>query len=72
MVQAPDLRDTDATSTAIPYCDVAMTDKHVAAQLKRSVAVTMQGTLVLFRLRDLNDALPTLIADRSSYSCPTA
>lgn len=60
-----DLRDTDAMSSAIPYCDVAMTDKHVAAQLKRSPAVTRQGTLLLSRLRDLNDALPGLIAHRN-------
>lgn len=61
-----DVRDGDAMSAAIPYCDIVMTDKHVAAQLKRSPAVTRQGTVVLSRLRDLNDALPCLIADRAA------
>jgi hypothetical protein len=57
-----DLRDADAMSTAIPYCDVVLTDKYVAAQLAKSPAVTKQGTLLLARLRDLNDRLPALIA----------
>ena len=51
-----DLRDADAMSAAIPYCDVVLTDKHVAAQLARSPAVTRLGTLVLPRLRDLSEA----------------
>lgn len=57
-----DLRDADAMSAAIPYCDVVLTDKHVAAQLARSPAVTRQGALVLPRLRDLARQLPDLIA----------
>jgi hypothetical protein len=40
------------------------TDKHVAAQLKRSPAVTRLGTQVLSRLCDLSDLLPDLIASR--------
>jgi hypothetical protein len=60
-----DLRDIDAMSSAIPYCDVVMTDKHVAAQLKRSPAVTRQCTLLLSRLRDLNGVLPGLITNRN-------
>lgn len=59
-----DIRDADAVSAAIPYCDVVMTDKHVAAQLAKSPPVARHGTLVLSRLRDLNDALPELIASR--------
>ena len=57
-----DLRDADAMSAAIPYCDVVLTDKYVAAQLAKSPAVRTQGTLILARLRDLNERLPGLIA----------
>jgi hypothetical protein len=57
-----DLRDADAMSAAIPHCDVVLTDKYVAAQLAKSPAVAKHGTLVLARLRDLNDKLPGLIA----------
>lgn len=56
-----DLRDADAMSAAIPYCNIVLTDKYVAAQLARSQTVAKQGTLVLARLRDLNDKLPDLI-----------
>jgi hypothetical protein len=59
-----DVRDGDAMCAAVPYCDVVMTDKHVAAQLKRSPAVTRLGTQVLSRLCDLSDLLPDLIASR--------
>jgi hypothetical protein len=57
-----DLRDSDAMSAAIPYCDVVLTDKYVAAQLAKSPALAKHGTLVLSRLRDLNEKLPDLIA----------
>ena len=40
-----DLRDADAMSATIPYCDVVLTDKYAAAQLARSPAVTRLGTL---------------------------
>lgn len=56
-----DLRDSDATAAAIPYCDVVTTDKYVATQLAKSPAVTRLGTLVFSRLGDLNDALPDLV-----------
>jgi hypothetical protein len=59
-----DLRDADAMSAAIPYCDVVLTDKYAAAQLARSPAVTRLGTLVLPRLRDLSERLPGLTASR--------
>lgn len=59
-----DIRDADAVSAAIPYCDVVMTDNYVAAQLAKSPAVARHGTLVLSRLSDLNDALPDLITSR--------
>jgi hypothetical protein len=61
-----DLRDADAMSAAIPYCDVVLTDKYVAAQLARSPAVARLGTLVLPRLRDLAERLPSLITSRQA------
>jgi hypothetical protein len=61
-----DIRDADAVSAAIPYCDVVMTDNYVAAQLAKAPAVARHGTLVLSRLSDLNDALPDLIASRAT------
>jgi hypothetical protein len=61
-----DLRDADAMSAAIPYCDVVLTDKFAAAQLANSPAVTRLGTLVLPRLRDLNERLSALIASRQT------
>lgn len=64
--QGNDLRDADAMSAAIPYCDVVLTDKYAAAQLARSPAVSKLGTLVLPRLRDLNERLPGLIASWQS------
>ena len=63
-----DLRDADAMSAAIPYCDVVLTDKYAAAQLARSPAVARLGTLVLRSLRELNERLPALIASRQSGS----
>jgi hypothetical protein len=63
-----DLRDADAMSAAIPYCDIVLTDKYAAAQLARSPAVTRLGTLVLPRLRDLAERLPDLIASRQATS----
>ncbi|HET9117047.1 MAG TPA: hypothetical protein VFN75_03050 [Pseudonocardiaceae bacterium] len=57
-----DIRDGDAMAAAIPYCDVAMSDNYVAAQLAKSQVATRQGTLVLSRLGDLRDRLPDLIA----------
>ena len=65
-----DIRDADAVAAAIPYCDVVMTDKYVAAQLAKAPAVTLHGTLVLSRLSDLNDALPDLIASRTHRRGP--
>jgi hypothetical protein len=61
-----DLRDADAMSAAIPYCDVVLTDKYVAAQLAKSSAVTRQDTMVLPRLRDLAARLPDLIKGHNS------
>jgi hypothetical protein len=60
-----DLYDADAMAAAIPYCDVVMADKHVAAQLAKSSAVRCQGTLVLSKLVDLHQRLPALIAARA-------
>ena len=61
-----DMRDADAMSAAIPYCDVVLADKYVAAQLKKTPAVAKLGTLVLARLRDLAEILPGLISARAA------
>jgi hypothetical protein len=50
----------------IPYCDIVLTDKYVAAQLKKTPAVEKLGTLVLARLRDLAEVLPSLISARAA------
>jgi hypothetical protein len=50
--------------SAIPYRDVVLTDKYVAAQLARPPAVTRLGTLLLPRLRDLNERLLGFLAGR--------
>ena len=60
-----DMRDADAMSAAIPYCDVVLTDKYVASQLKKAPAVGKLGTLVLARLRDLAEILPGLSSARA-------
>ncbi len=59
-----DLRDSDAMSAAIPYCDVVLTDKYVTAQLATSPAVARQPAVVLANLADLTAALPGLVAGR--------
>ncbi|GAA1963694.1 hypothetical protein [Catenulispora subtropica] len=61
-----DVRDADALSAAIPYCQVVMTDKYAAAQLATSSAASKQGTLVLSRLSDLNAALPDMLPASST------
>jgi hypothetical protein len=61
-----DLYDADAMAAAIPYCDIVVTDKHVAAQLATSPAVTRLGTKVLARLQDLHDLIPALLAARAA------
>jgi hypothetical protein len=65
-----DLRDADAMSAAIPYCDVVLTDKYAAAQLAKSPAAARLGTIVLPRLRDLSERLPGLIAARQLATAP--
>lgn len=59
-----DLRDGDAMSAAIPYCNIVLTDKYVTAQLTTSPAVARQPAIVLARLADLTDALPDLVSRR--------
>jgi hypothetical protein len=52
-----DIRDIDAMSEAVPYCDVVLADKHVVAQLRRSEIVRRQGTHVFAKLGELVDFL---------------
>jgi len=61
-----DVSDLPLRAVLILLAFVVPTDKHAAAQLTRSSAVTRLGTIVLPRLRDLNERLPGLIASRQS------
>ncbi|WP_284744165.1 hypothetical protein [Amycolatopsis sp. RTGN1] len=61
-----DIRDADAVSAAIPYCDVVMTDKYVAAQLAKSPAVARHRTLVLVFGNDRRRFLPKTWQTRTS------
>ncbi len=61
-----DVSDLPLRAVLILLAFVVLTDKYAAAQLTRSSAVTRLGTIVLPRLRDLNERLPGLIASRQS------
>jgi len=52
-----DIRDFDAMSEAVPYCDIVLTDKHVREQLRKSGVPAQLGTLVISRLSELNNVL---------------
>lgn len=55
-----DIRDFDAMSEAVPYCDIVLTDKHVREQLRKSGVPARLGMLVISRLSELNDVLRRL------------
>jgi hypothetical protein len=52
------LRDVDALSIAIPYCDVVVADKDAADLARRTKAPQRHGTVVISRLGELVDLLP--------------
>jgi hypothetical protein len=54
---ANDIHDIDALGSAVPYCDVVVTDKAMAATLRTAGLDSRLNTLVLARLEDLPDAL---------------
>lgn len=55
-----DLRDIDALSIAVPYCDVVVTDKAAWAAVTGQHLDTAFNTVVLRRLSDLGTYLATL------------
>lgn len=54
------LRDIDALSIAIPYCDVVVADKDAVSLVTRAKAPGRHGSAVVSRLEDLLALLPTL------------
>ncbi|GGD76920.1 hypothetical protein [Microbacterium murale] len=62
------LRDIDALSIAIPYCDVVVADKDAAALVNRTKAPDRYGSAVISRLEDLLTLLPALIDTASSIA----
>jgi hypothetical protein len=60
------LRDIDALSLAIPYCDVVVADKDAAALVRRTNAPERHGTVVISRLSDLVDLLSEFVVAADS------
>lgn len=60
------LRDIDALSIAIPYCDVVVADKDAAALARRTNAPARHGSIVVSRLDELLDRIPELRKNASS------
>jgi hypothetical protein len=52
-----DVRDIDALSGAVPYCDIVVTEKHADDVLRRSGIASQFGTITLTRLADLEACL---------------
>lgn len=60
------LRDIDALSIAIPYCDVVVADKDAAALARRTKAPARHGSIVVSLLDELLDLIPELRKSASS------
>ena len=52
-----DIHDIDALGSSVPYCDVVVTDKAVASQLRRTGLDERLETLVLTSLDELPELL---------------
>lgn len=66
------LRDIDALSIAIPYCDVVVTDRDAAAIARRTRAPERYGSTVISNLRELPDLLGDLsVVARSQGEDPS-
>jgi len=52
-----DIHDIDAMGSALPYCDIVVTDKAVASHVNRSSLAERLQTVVLWRLADLLQCL---------------
>jgi hypothetical protein len=48
-----DIHDIDAMGSALPYCDIVVTDKAVASHVKRTKLAERLDTIILWRLADL-------------------
>jgi hypothetical protein len=53
-----DVADIDALGSTLPYCDVVVTDKAVAANAKAAKLPERLNTVVLARLSEIADVLP--------------
>lgn len=69
------LRDIDALSLAIPYCDVVVTDRDAAALAHRTQAPNRHSTIVTSRLgelvemlADLTTAASSIVEDRNGWN----
>lgn len=60
------LRDIDALSLAIPYCDVVVTDRDATALAHRTQAPNRHSTIVTSRLNELVEVLVNLTTTASS------
>ncbi|MFC8935686.1 hypothetical protein ACFT1A_26705 [Rhodococcus sp. NPDC057135] len=54
------VRDIDALSAAVPYCDVVVADREMTDLLARSGTASAMGTTVLRKISELIDVLPPL------------
>ena len=61
-----DLRDVDQLSTAVPYCDVVVTEKHSIDALKRRKLDEKCGTTLLASVDQLPGSLGSRLPDASS------
>jgi hypothetical protein len=52
-----DIHDIDALGSTVPYCDIVVTDKAMAATLKSSGVDVRLQTIVLARLNEIPDAI---------------
>ena len=60
-----DIRDLDALSVAVPYCDIVATDKEAAAALNASAQITAIGSAVVSRPEALLEQLVRTAASKS-------
>jgi len=57
-----DLRDFEQLSTAVPYCDIVVTEKHSATILREKGLDTRYNTVILTSITELPDAIERLQA----------
>lgn len=52
-----DIHDIDALSTAVPYCDIVVTEKHFCEQARRTQLADRFSTVVMRKLEELPEAI---------------